>query len=104
MSGSAATLRPDLRMESADMAPTAMLDSEIAPVVVPSLLRATQLISERWTIPILCQIFLGARRFNEIQRNLQIPRAVLSDRLNSAVAYGLIERRADHFDGRPRLF
>jgi DNA-binding HxlR family transcriptional regulator len=55
-------------------------------------------------IAILGQIFLGARRFNEIQRNLEIPRAVLSSRLNTAKSFGLVEQRQDSYDGRPRFF
>jgi DNA-binding HxlR family transcriptional regulator len=60
-----------------------------------SLARALEVIGERWTLLILRDAFLGVRRFNDFQAHLDIPKAVLSDRLSGLVADGILERRPD---------
>jgi DNA-binding HxlR family transcriptional regulator len=55
--------------------------------------RAMELLGERWTILILREAFWGVRRFTELQRNLGIARNILSSRLHSLVAAGILERR-----------
>jgi DNA-binding HxlR family transcriptional regulator len=54
--------------------------------------RVMQLLGERWTFLILRQSFFGVRRFNQLQRNLGIPRTVLTDRLGKLVDAGVLER------------
>jgi DNA-binding HxlR family transcriptional regulator len=49
-------------------------------------------VGERWTLLILRDLFFGVRRFSDLQRHLNIPRAVLSARLASLVDAGLVER------------
>lgn len=51
------------------------------------------LIGQRWTVLILREVFLGAHRFGQIQRNLGIASNVLTGRLNALSEHELIERR-----------
>ena len=60
-----------------------------------SLARALEVIGERWTLLILRDAFFGVRRFNDFQAHLDIPKAVLSDRLSGLVDDGVVERRPD---------
>ena len=59
-----------------------------------SIARALEVVGERWTLLILRDVFLGVRRFDEIQRDLGIARNVLAARLEQARrATGVLERR-----------
>lgn len=58
-----------------------------------SIARALDVIGDRWSILILRDTFRGIRRFEEIRRDLGIPRAVLSERLASLVDTGVLARR-----------
>ena len=49
---------------------------------------------DRWTLLILREAFYGVRRFDSMQRDLEIPRTVLSGRLARLVKLGLIRRQA----------
>ncbi len=49
-------------------------------------------VGEKWSLLVLREAFLGVRRFADLQRALGAPRAVLTDRLNSLVASGLLVR------------
>jgi DNA-binding HxlR family transcriptional regulator len=60
-----------------------------------SLARALEVIGERWTLLVLRDAFYGVRRFNDFQAHLDIPKAVLSDRLSGLVEDGILERRPD---------
>jgi DNA-binding HxlR family transcriptional regulator len=60
-----------------------------------ALARALEVVGERWTMLILRDAFYGVRRFNDFQAHLDIPKAVLSDRLSGLVDGGLLERRPD---------
>jgi DNA-binding HxlR family transcriptional regulator len=55
--------------------------------------RTLAVVGERWTLLILRDLFFGVRRFTDLQRHLDIPRAVLSARIASLVEDGLVERR-----------
>ena len=55
--------------------------------------RAMELLGERWTFLILREAFWGVRRFTELQRNLGIARNILSNRLQTLVGAGILERR-----------
>lgn len=57
-----------------------------------SLARALEIVGERWTLLVLRDCFYGVRRFSDLRDHLDIPRAVLSERLNSLVAAGLLYR------------
>jgi DNA-binding HxlR family transcriptional regulator len=60
-----------------------------------SLARALEVVGERWTLLILRDAFFGVRRFNDFHAHLDIPKAVLSDRLGGLVEDGILERRPD---------
>jgi DNA-binding HxlR family transcriptional regulator len=60
-----------------------------------SLARALEVIGERWTLLIVRDAFHGVRRFNDFQAHLDIPKAVLSDRLSGLVENGVLERSPD---------
>jgi DNA-binding HxlR family transcriptional regulator len=60
-----------------------------------ALARALEVIGERWTLLIVRDAFYGVRHFNDFQTHLDIPKAVLSDRLAGLVEHGVLERRAD---------
>ncbi len=52
------------------------------------------IVGDRWTILILRDAFRGLRRFDEFRRDLDIPRAVLAERLRRLVDHGVMTRRA----------
>jgi DNA-binding HxlR family transcriptional regulator len=60
-----------------------------------SLARALESLGERWTLLIVRDAFFGVRRFSDFQAHLDVPRAVLSDRLSGLVRDGILARRAD---------
>lgn len=60
-----------------------------------TLARSLEVIGERWTLLILRDAFYGVQRFSDFAAHLDIPRAVLSDRLHGLVDDGLLDRRAD---------
>ncbi|HEX5224485.1 MAG TPA: helix-turn-helix domain-containing protein [Solirubrobacteraceae bacterium] len=60
-----------------------------------SLARALEVIGERWTLLIVRDAFHGVRRFNDFQAHLDIPKAVLSDRLSGLVENGVLQRTPD---------
>jgi DNA-binding HxlR family transcriptional regulator len=60
-----------------------------------SIARTLEVIGERWTLLIVRDAFYGVRRFSDFQSHLDIPRAVLSDRLNGLVDDGILERHPD---------
>jgi DNA-binding HxlR family transcriptional regulator len=60
-----------------------------------ALARALEVIGERWTLLIVRDAFYGVERFNDFRAHLDIPRAVLADRLGGLVEDGVLERRPD---------
>jgi DNA-binding HxlR family transcriptional regulator len=60
-----------------------------------SLARALETIGERWTLLIVRDAFYGVRRFSDFQAHLDVPKAVLSNRLTGLVENGVLERRRD---------
>jgi DNA-binding HxlR family transcriptional regulator len=57
-----------------------------------SIARALEIVGERWTLLIIRDVFLGRRRFDQLQESLGIARNVLTDRLNRLVDEGVLER------------
>jgi DNA-binding HxlR family transcriptional regulator len=57
---------------------------------VCSLARALEIVGERWTLLIVRDAFYGVRRFGDFAAHLSIPRAVLTERLRSLVAAGVL--------------
>ncbi|SDE18291.1 winged helix-turn-helix transcriptional regulator [Glycomyces harbinensis] len=58
-----------------------------------SLSRALELLGERWTLLVVQNALYGVRRFSDFQVRLDIPRAVLSDRLSRLTGAGVLEKR-----------
>lgn len=58
-----------------------------------ALARALELIGERWTLLVIRDAFFGVRRYSDFVAHLDIPRAVLSDRLQALTSAGVLERR-----------
>ena len=56
--------------------------------------RATDLIGDWWTPLVLREAFAGKRRFEDFQRGLDVPRAVLAKRLARLVDEGLMVKNA----------
>ncbi|MFD3543057.1 winged helix-turn-helix transcriptional regulator [Streptomyces sp. NPDC058662] len=61
-----------------------------------ALSRAMEVVGERWTLLIVRDAFLGVRRFKDFAAHLGTPRAVLSDRLASLTAAGVLTRVPAH--------
>ena len=51
-----------------------------------------QSIGDWWTPLVMREAFLGRRRFEDFQRALRVPRAVLTKRLDRLVGEGLLEQ------------
>ena len=58
-----------------------------------SIAQSLEIIGEWWTMLILRDAFLGVRRFDEFVERLGISRNVLTSRLETLVAAGVMERR-----------
>jgi DNA-binding HxlR family transcriptional regulator len=58
-----------------------------------SLARAVSIIGDRWTLLILREAFLRARRFEDYRDRLGIARRVLTERLAKLVEAGVLEKR-----------
>ncbi len=67
-----------------------------------SIAAALEIVGDRWTILILRDAFRGIRRFDELRRDLDIPRAVLSERLRRLVESGVLVKR--RYQERPERF
>ncbi|MDO8432804.1 MAG: helix-turn-helix domain-containing protein [Candidatus Binatus sp.] len=67
-----------------------------------SLARTLSVIGDRWTMLILRDAFLGVRRFEDFERDLQMPRHRLSERLRKLVAQKVLARV--QYQLRPRRF
>jgi DNA-binding HxlR family transcriptional regulator len=57
-----------------------------------SIARALDVIGEWWTLLVVRDVYFGVRRFDAIQENLGISRNILTDRLNTLVDQGVLER------------
>ena len=58
-----------------------------------SIARALAVVGERWTLLVLREVLLGRRRFQEIKRNTGVATNILTDRLETLVEHGVLERR-----------
>ncbi len=57
-----------------------------------SIAGALEVVGERWSLLIVRDVFLGLRRFDQIQANLGIARNVLQTRLERLIEQGVLER------------
>ncbi len=53
------------------------------------------MVGERWTLLIVRDALYGVRRFSDFHAHLDVPKAVLSDRLSGLVEHGILGRRPD---------
>ncbi|MFF7242803.1 winged helix-turn-helix transcriptional regulator [Embleya sp. NPDC008237] len=58
-----------------------------------ALARTLELVGERWTLLIVRDAFYGVRRYSDFLAHLDIPRAVLSGRLQTLVDAGVLDKR-----------
>lgn len=66
--------------------------------------RALETVGERWTLLIVRDAFYGVQRFKDFEAHLDIPKAVLSNRLSGLVDDGVLERRPDPEHGGRHLY
>jgi DNA-binding HxlR family transcriptional regulator len=55
--------------------------------------RALELVGERWTLLIIRDCFLGVSRFNDFLAHLDVPKAILSARLEKLVSSGILRKK-----------
>jgi len=55
--------------------------------------QSLEVIGDPWTMLVVREAFFGTTRFEDLQRNLSIPRTTLVARLEHLVAHGVLERR-----------
>ena len=58
-----------------------------------SVARALSVVGDRWTLLVLRDVFLGARRFEHFEASLGASPHLLSTRLRKLVDHGILERR-----------
>ncbi len=64
--------------------------------------RTLSVVGDRWTLLILRDVFLGMRRFEQFQSDLDISRHRLADRLAKLVKHGVLQR--ERYQQRPARF
>ncbi|MBE2317648.1 helix-turn-helix transcriptional regulator [Solirubrobacter sp. CPCC 204708] len=57
-----------------------------------ALARSLEVVGERWTLLIVRDLFFGVTRFTDLQAHLDIPRAVLTQRLARLAEAGIVQR------------
>ena len=62
--------------------------------------RTLELIGEKWSLLVLREVFAGIRRFDDLQRRIGAPRQVLSARLSTLIAAGVLRRHPYQDPGR----
>jgi DNA-binding HxlR family transcriptional regulator len=62
--------------------------------------RTLAVLGEKWTIQVMREVFVGVRRFEDMQDRTQIPRQVLSNRLAALVDRGLLRREPYRIPGQ----
>lgn len=62
-----------------------------------SIAGALEVLGERWTLLVLREVLLGRRRFTDLKRNVGVAPNILSDRLDTLVHHGLLERDGEEY-------
>lgn len=70
------------------------------PLEICHLAKAIEILGDRWTLLILRGALFGVRRFDDFQKELNIPRTVLSGRLKKLVENGILSKNAYKEDGK----
>jgi DNA-binding HxlR family transcriptional regulator len=65
-----------------------------------SIARTLELVGEKWSLLVLREVFSGVRRFDDLRRRTGAPRQVLSARLATLVAAGVLRRHPYQDPGR----
>lgn len=65
-----------------------------------SIARTLHVVGDAWSLLILRDLFAGIDRFDALQRNLGVASNVLTSRLKTLLAHGLLTREADAADAR----
>lgn len=71
------------------------------PGQICSVARSLEIVGEWWTLLIVREAFFGTERFSEFAANLGIAKNVLTERLNSLVEAGVLEREPLPGRGNP---
>lgn len=79
---------PVKRARSAPMGRTADYSDQVCPVAA-----TLEVVGDPWTLLILRDAFAGLRRFEQWQQQLGVARNVLTARLKSLVAHGILEKQ-----------
>lgn len=64
-----------------------------------SIARSLEVLGEKWTLLIVRDAIAGSTRFTDFQRSLGIARNLLTDRLETLVDFGVMDRRPYREDG-----
>ncbi len=67
-----------------------------------SIAGALSVLGERWTLLVMREVLLGHRHFSEIRRRTGAAANILSDRLQTLVDHGLLERRGSEYVATPK--
>jgi DNA-binding HxlR family transcriptional regulator len=67
-----------------------------------SVARTLEVVGDRWSLLVIREAFLGAHRFDQMQRGTGAPRDILAARLRKLVETGVLERR--RYQDRPPRF
>jgi DNA-binding HxlR family transcriptional regulator len=69
------------------------MDTPAAPETLCPVARAEAVVGDRWTVLVLRELFMGVRRFDEIQAQTEATPQMVTARLKRLEADGLVERR-----------
>lgn len=97
LSGDADRIGTDVAVADSE-SPAAVAHSESPAAVAASL----DIVGERWSLLIVREAFLGARRFEEFQQRLGIARNMLATRLRTLVAAKVLNKRK--YQDKPERF
>src|SRR6202050_1413015 len=61
-----------------------------------------EIVGERWTLLVIRDVFLGIRRFDDLQRDLGVARNILQNRLEGLVNHGILVKKA--YQERPARY
>jgi DNA-binding HxlR family transcriptional regulator len=67
-----------------------------------SIARSLEIVGEWWTLLIIRDAFMGVTRFDDFARRLGIARNVLTNRLDTLVEHGVLDRVPYEEGERPR--
>lgn len=68
------------------------------------LAQAADIIGDRWKLLILRELLYGVSRFDDIQKDIGIPRSVFSKRLNELLDQGILKREEYREPGQRKRF